>query len=266
MNDIVPIRPSIRTWFKHRNVRQANQVLGPLQMKMWSGIPDLVESHRKQNKGILFIINHTSMGDVAGPHYALNCLGMDPHYMAAEFLWDIPGVKRFFENGNFIKVERGTSNAKKAYEQTLEILRSGGVVAMYPEGHIPNRPDSADYWPVQIKNGAARLWIETGCIIVPVGQAGARKVASGSKWKWTAGLVTAGIRANFTGNKRVVFVGPPVGAPTGGPEIDLMALRETDPEQYRYIVDTDTERLQKALTESTQTAIDLRQQKSGKKR
>jgi 1-acyl-sn-glycerol-3-phosphate acyltransferase len=262
MNDIVPIRPSVRTWFQHRNVRMVNQVLGPLQMQMWSGMPDLVES--PQNNGMLFIINHTSMGDVVGSHYALNCLGLDPHYMAAEFLWGIPVVKRFFERGNFIKVERGTSKARDAYDQTLAILKSGGVVAMYPEGHIPDRPDSADYWPVQIKSGAARLWIETGCTVIPVGQAGARKVASGSKWKWTTGLLTAGVRANLTGDKRVVYVGPPVGAPTS--RTDLMVLRKTDPEQYQYIVDTDTERLQKALTESTQTAIDLRQQKSGKKR
>jgi 1-acyl-sn-glycerol-3-phosphate acyltransferase len=226
-------------------------------MKMWSGISDFLNTH---SKGRLFIINHTTMGDVLGPHYTLNCLGVEPYYMAAEFLWEVPFAKEFFKRGKFIKVERGTSKARDAYEQTLEILRSGGDVAMYPEAHIPKRPDSADYVPVPIKNGAARFWNETGCAVIPIGHAGARKVTSGSKLKKVSGLVTAQIR----GVTRTVYVGRPVGSPTGGP--DLMSLREADPKKYRSIVDKDTKRLQDALTESTLTAIDIRQQKTGKKR
>jgi 1-acyl-sn-glycerol-3-phosphate acyltransferase len=260
MSDFVPVRPSLRTQFKHRNVRQLNEALGTLHMIMHPSIQNL-ERLRKGNKGVLFIINHTSMGDVVGPHYLLNSLGFDPHYMAAEFLWDIPVVKEFFKRGNFIKVERGTDNAIEAYERTRDILKSGGIVAMYPEGHIPKREDSADYRPVQIKNGAARLMNETGCIVIPIGQAGARKVSSGRTWKQVTGAITADPR----GVKRVVYAGEPVGAPTGEPGIDLMALRETDKKAYRRIVDTDTGRLQVALNQATDTAIQYRQQKTGKK-
>ncbi|MXQ55751.1 lysophospholipid acyltransferase family protein [Shimazuella alba] len=258
MTDIVPIRPSIKTQIKYRNARQLNEVLGTLHMKMWSGIPDYMKTH---NNGRLFIINHTTMGDVLGPHYTLNCLGVKPYYMAAEFLWEVPFAKKFFKRGKFIKVERGTANANKAYQQTLEILKSGGDVAMYPEGRIPKRDDSADYLPSPIKNGAARLQIETGCSVYPVGHAGAPKATSGSIGKKVAGAITAEIR----GVERVVYVGEPVEPRPEGP-IDLMSLRETNPKMYRDIVDTDTGRLQEALTESTQTAIDIRQQKTGKKR
>jgi 1-acyl-sn-glycerol-3-phosphate acyltransferase len=49
-------------------------------------------------------------------------------------------------------------------------VRAGECVVVYPEGTITRDPGS---WPMTGKTGAARIALETGCPVIPVGQWGA---------------------------------------------------------------------------------------------
>ena len=44
---------------------------------------------------------------------------------------------------------------------------------VYPEGTITRDPD---LWPMTGKSGAARIALETGCPVIPVGQWGAQEL------------------------------------------------------------------------------------------
>ncbi|MFD7630096.1 1-acyl-sn-glycerol-3-phosphate acyltransferase, partial [Streptomyces sp. NPDC059851] len=72
--------------------------------------------------------------------------------------------------------------------------REGRLVLMYAEGCIPVRRDAAEAAPGEFRSGLSRLAARTGAPVVPVGQAGARRVTSGSAAKQIAGLVTAPLR------------------------------------------------------------------------
>ncbi len=52
-------------------------------------------------------------------------------------------------------------------------MRDGECVVVYPEGTITRDPDG---WPMTGKSGAARIALETGCPVIPVGQWGAQQL------------------------------------------------------------------------------------------
>ena len=51
---------------------------------------------------------------------------------------------------------------------------AGECVVVYPEGTITRDPRP---WPMTGKSGAARIALETGCPVIPVGQWGAQRAA-----------------------------------------------------------------------------------------
>ena len=69
-----------------------------------------------------------------------------------------------------IPVERLTRNAKGAFDAAVAAVRAGECVVVYPEGTLTRDPD---LWPMAGKSGAARIALETGCPVIPVGQWGA---------------------------------------------------------------------------------------------
>ena len=76
----------------------------------------------------------------------------------------------------------------------LAALARGQVVVVYPEGRLPLRRDSADRTPESFRSGVARLALATGAPVVPLGQAGARRITSGGRFEQLAGLFTAPLR------------------------------------------------------------------------
>ena len=72
-----------------------------------------------------------------------------------------------------IPVERLSRNAVGAYDAAVAAVRDGECVVVYPEGTITRDPD---LWPMVGKSGAARIALETGCPVIPVGQWGAQEL------------------------------------------------------------------------------------------
>jgi 1-acyl-sn-glycerol-3-phosphate acyltransferase len=151
--------------------------------------------------------NHSSLIDPGVVLAALGRLGEPrPVVLAAAGLWRVPVLGRKLRREGHIPVHRGTAQAAAALEAAERELRLGRVVVIYPEGGLPRRPDSRDDAPLPFRTGLARLALATGAPVVPLGQAGSRRITSGSTLKQIAGVATAPLR-----RPRIqVALGPPV--------------------------------------------------------
>ncbi len=144
--------------------------------------------------GSIVAANHTSLADPALVLAALRGLGVRPTVMAAAGLWRVPVLGRVLEEGGHIPVHRRSRRAADALDLAADALAEGRVVLIYGEGGIPDRPDAGETPPGGFRSGLARLAERTGAPVVPLGQAGARRITSGSVAKQLAGLATAPLR------------------------------------------------------------------------
>ncbi|MFG3257003.1 lysophospholipid acyltransferase family protein [Streptomyces sp. NPDC048172] len=145
--------------------------------------------------GSIVAANHTSLADPAIVLAALRRLGAEPVIMAAAGLWRIPLLGRALAHGGHIPVTRGDpGRAAASLDAAADVLARGRLVLLYAEGALPRSRDAAEAAPGAFRSGLARLAERTGAPVVPVGQAGARRVTSGSTLKQLAGLATAPVR------------------------------------------------------------------------
>ncbi|MFE4368463.1 lysophospholipid acyltransferase family protein [Streptomyces sp. NPDC056835] len=138
--------------------------------------------------------NHTSLADPAIVVAALHRLGVEPVIMATAGLWRIPLLGRALAREGHIPVLRGDRRAVEALDAAADALEQGRLVLIYAEGGLPRRRDAAEAAPGTFRGGLARLAERTGAPVVPLGQAGARRITSGSTVKQLAGLATAPLR------------------------------------------------------------------------
>lgn len=144
--------------------------------------------------GSIVAANHTSLADPAIVLAALRRLGVEPVVMAAAGLWRIPVLGRALAREGHVPVYRGDRRARQALDLAAEALDAGRLILIYAEGGLPLRRDAAEAAPEGFRSGLARLAARTSAPVVPVGQAGARRVTSGNAVKQLAGLVTAPVR------------------------------------------------------------------------
>ncbi|WP_190109427.1 lysophospholipid acyltransferase family protein [Streptomyces cinnamoneus] len=144
--------------------------------------------------GSVIVANHTSLADPAIVLAALHRLGVRPVVMATAGLWRIPALGRLLEREGHIPVHRGTRRAAEALDTATAALDEGRLVLIYGEGRLPQRKDAAEAAPGPFRSGLSRLVRATGAGVIPLGQAGARRIVSGSRTKQLAGLATAPLR------------------------------------------------------------------------
>ncbi|MFF3446415.1 lysophospholipid acyltransferase family protein [Streptomyces sp. NPDC002667] len=156
--------------------------------------------------GSIIAANHTSLADPAVVLAALHRLGARPVVMATAGLWRVPVLGRALAREGHIPVHRGGRRAADALDGAAEALERGRLVLIYAEGGLPHRADVAEAAPEAFRSGLSRLVQLTGAPVVPVGQAGARRVTSGSRAKQLAGLFTSPLRRP----RLHVHVGEPV--------------------------------------------------------
>ena len=117
---------------------------------------------RKIKGPAIIVSNHTSVYDFAqmmqvffGRH--LHCLMADILYRNRPMRWllkELDGIKISREGKNFSFVEK-----------SVDILKNGGVIEIYPEARIPE-PNEAT--PLEFKPSAAYIAILSGAPIIPV--------------------------------------------------------------------------------------------------
>ncbi|MFC8125408.1 lysophospholipid acyltransferase family protein [Streptomyces sp. NPDC057302] len=144
--------------------------------------------------GSIITANHTSLADPVTVLAALHRLGARPLVMAAAGLWRVPLLGRALAREGHIPVHRRDRRAASALDAAAEALEQGRLVLIYAEGGLPHRSDAEEAAPGNFRSGLARLARRTGAPVVPVGQAGARRITSGSVTKQLSGLLTAPLR------------------------------------------------------------------------
>ncbi|MER0476880.1 lysophospholipid acyltransferase family protein [Streptomyces sp. Edi2] len=144
--------------------------------------------------GTIIAANHTSLVDPGVVLAALRRWNVEPVILAAAGLWRIPVLGRLLNRDGHIPVHRNTTHAANALDVAAAALRAGRTVLIYGEGRLPHRKDAAEAAPEDFRTGLARLACSASVPIVPLGQAGARRISSGSRAKQLAGILTAPAR------------------------------------------------------------------------
>ena len=123
--------------------------------------------------GCIIVLNHVSHLDPLTAAHLVYDHGRLPHYLAKSGLFRNRALGAFFRAAGQIPVERMSKNAVGAFDAAVQAVREGKCVVVYPEGTITRDPSG---WPMTGKSGAARIALETGCPVIPVGQWGAQQL------------------------------------------------------------------------------------------
>lgn len=141
--------------------------------RTWSGGEKLPASG-----GVLVVANHISNFDVLVLGEFIVMSGRWPRFLGKAEIWKVPVIGWLARACEQIPVLRNTANAKDSLVHARGALEAGRAVAMYPEGTITADPD---FWPMTGRTGAARLALETGVPVIPIGQIGAQEVLGGKR-------------------------------------------------------------------------------------
>lgn len=121
--------------------------------------------------GCIVAFNHISHIDpLLSAHFVYDH-GRLPRYLAKSGLFKNRLLAGFLTSAGQIPVERLSRHAVSAFDAAVQAVRDGECVVVYPEGTLTRDPG---HWPMQGKSGAARIALETGCPVIPVGQWGAQ--------------------------------------------------------------------------------------------
>ena len=123
--------------------------------------------------GCIVAFNHISHVDPLLSAHFLYDHGRLPRYLAKSGLFRNRALGSFLRAAGQIPVERLSRNAVGAFDAAVQAVREGECVVVYPEGTLTRDPD---LWPMTGKTGAARIALETGCPVIPVGQWGAHEL------------------------------------------------------------------------------------------
>lgn len=131
------------------------------------------EANLPADQGCVVVLNHVSHIDPLTAALLLYDHGRIPRYLAKDGLFRNKALGFFLRQAGQIPVHRETPGAAGAYESAVAAVRRGAAVIIYPEATITRDPDM---WPMRGKSGAARIALETGCPVIPIGQWGAQDI------------------------------------------------------------------------------------------
>ena len=117
---------------------------------------------------IIIAPNHISNFDPLGMGLMVDHAGRRPRFLAKASLWKVPVLGWLFSNAKQIPVERGSGH-REPFDAAVRALKRGECIVLYPEGTITKNPDLT---PMQGKKGIARMALQSGAAVVPVGQWG----------------------------------------------------------------------------------------------
>lgn len=123
--------------------------------------------------GCIIALNHISHLDPLMSAHFVYDHGRFPRYLAKSGLFRNKALAAILNGVRQIPVERLSADAVGAFDAAVEAINNGECVVIYPEGTLTRDPD---LWPMRGKSGAARIALETGCPVYPVGQWGAHEL------------------------------------------------------------------------------------------
>jgi 1-acyl-sn-glycerol-3-phosphate acyltransferase len=148
-------------------------IMRPLTRRDWQ------DQHKiPQTGGVLFVVNHISNADPLAVGQFLAFSGRWPRFLAKSSLFDVPIVGRVLRACGQIPVQRQSPAAADALAAAVHAVELGQAVTVYPEGTITRDPG---LWPMAGRTGAARICLQTGCPVIPIGQWGAQEIMPGTR-------------------------------------------------------------------------------------
>lgn len=163
----IPLRVH-KAWTYRAGAAIVRSLLWCVTRKDWHG-----QDGMPSQGGFIAISNHVTYADPLTLAHFLYNSGYPPHFLAKSTLFEVPVLGRFLAKLDQIPVHRGTVRAKDAVDTGMKVLRSGGVIAIFPEGTLTRDPD---LWPMVARTGAARMALQTGVPVIPVAQWGAHRL------------------------------------------------------------------------------------------
>ena len=163
-----PVEPALS-----RTVWLLNAVIRPLTKRDWQ------DQHKvPKTGGVIFVINHISNADPLAVGQFLAFSGRWPRFLAKSSLFEVPVLGWLLRACGQIPVQRQSLAAADALAAAVSAVEDGRAVIVYPEGTITRDPG---LWPMAGKTGAARICLQTGCPVIPIGQWGAQEIMFGTK-------------------------------------------------------------------------------------
>ena len=156
--------------------------------------------------GCILALNHVSHIDPLTAAHITWDYGRISRYLAKASLFKNRQFGRFMRAAGQIPVDRRAGSG--AFEEAVKAVNEGEMIVVYVEGSITKDPAG---WPMVGKSGAARIALETGAPVIPVGQWGAQNL-----------LPAYSKRPNLKGRTKVTMkIGDPV-------PLDDLRAREHD--------------------------------------
>jgi len=126
-----------------------------------------------QTGPVLVVLNHVAHVDPLIVAKFVIDAARRPRFLAKKAIFEVPVAGLVMRSTGQIPVDRGTTDAAKAFRSAVDALKAGGVIVMHPEGTVTRDPDG---WPMEGKTGAARLAsLVPGVPVVPVVQWGVQE-------------------------------------------------------------------------------------------
>ena len=118
---------------------------------------------------VVMCANHTSLKDPIFMAFAAG-LKYQIRFMAKDELIRAPVLGAILKSAGIFGVKRGQADLK-AIKTALSVLKSGGKLGIFPEGHRVGSDEDSD-----AKNGAIMLAAKTGAALLPVYIPGEKKL------------------------------------------------------------------------------------------
>ena len=130
----------------------------------WQG-----SEHIPRQGGCVIVANHLSHSDPIPIGDFIDSTGRRPRFLGKAELFDVPVLGALLHSAGQIPVQRESAQAGAALAAAVDAVRLGQCVVIYPEGTLTRDPG---LWPMTGKTGAARVWWQTRCPVIPVAQWG----------------------------------------------------------------------------------------------
>lgn len=165
---------------ERRGTRLINRTVVSLARRHLVGVEGMLESIHPDNDPFILVLNHNQrLESVLVPNILIFYRGGKLlHFMADWNFMLMPGVATLYRRSGVILVDRKDAKPKflnvfkplfkqetTAFQRAAVRLREGGSVGIFPEGTINRDPQRL----MRGLPGAAKLALETGVKVVPVG-------------------------------------------------------------------------------------------------
>jgi 1-acyl-sn-glycerol-3-phosphate acyltransferase len=121
----------------------------------------------------VIVANHLSHSDPIPVADFIDTAGRRPRFLGKAELFDAPVLGPLLHSAGQIPVQRESAQAGAALAAAVSAVRQGHCVVIYPEGTLTR---DRDLWPMVGKTGAARVWWQTRCPVIPIAQWGPQQL------------------------------------------------------------------------------------------